>query len=840
MNPLSDFGDDTRQMTGAIFTTFPFDVEFYEEAVMRVLSKKGIGSKNVVLVDSSKYQQTFDEESRRPSAGVNYHLAPVSVDGRRVFHPKIYFFGGERRVYAFVGSANLTQKGFTDNGELWSSFSYEEDQDGEELEQLVVLREIRDFLVDLLDTDFADAVGELPREVVFNDVLEDCSWIDEVDVSSMGDRSTFFVHNLDQPILGQVLHAVDGSVEKAVVAAPYFGETDRVLQELLSQDVTDLDLYLQQGKAQFDVEVLESLVEDTSVSLNIFESSRFVHGKLLLLKTEDRSYCLTGSPNPSVQGMIKSAKGGGNVEAGILREAGSPGYFDYLVEDEIVGDVVGDGAGEFRAAPEPSVEDVPTEGDRSDLNILDAVYNSETTFTGGRLKLTVSGEELEDGEVVVSGEEESFTLPVSEAEVGGEDGETVELLFDVVSEENREVLKSICKVQLRVDGRESQYRWLGHKSVGQEEIVREGVESGATANAPDQIPEFLLGEEELRAEVLHTVSDIIKNLGQRKGSAGGGSGSRNRTLPPDWEATGSSTSKDSDEFLEDLYDAWLDQMTVLTQHMGQTDTEVLMQDFARYVEAMNKATLHLMAIDNHAEDLGYENQVDFRYIPRSRFRRLYQGEGSVVATFISRLVRRELGQEGEAELEPIYDAAFRYLFPQITLTSMLTREENENHQRHYEEWVESAATNCFSTRHAMPEHLQSEQVGSVVNEIQATVNEVLSRYDKESVVYRHLDKHYRKERELQDQVLEMYARSIIADGSSGVKQYYRQLHDLIQAGDVDDVRGNASRCSAFISKILKEGEDTELVSALEELEDDWQNVPDKYRNFLQYAFPVEE
>jgi hypothetical protein len=842
MNPLSDLGDDTRQMTGAIFTTFPFDVEFHEQAVMNVLSKKGIGSKNVVLVDSSKYHQTFDEESRRPSAGVNYHLAPVSVEGRRVFHPKIYFFGGERRVYAFVGSANLTQKGFTDNAELWTSFSFERNKDDEDLEQLVVLKEIREFLIDLLESEFSDAVGELPREVV-SEILESCAWMDDVDVSEEIGQGTSFLHNLERPVLNQVLENVEGSIEEAVIAAPYFGETDRVLQELISQGVSDLELYLQQGKAQFDSESLDDLADDDAVSLKIFESSRFAHGKLLLLKTEEESYCLTGSANPSIQGMIKSAENGGNVESDILRKADTPDYFDYLVEDEIVGDIVGSAAEEFTPAELPSIEDEPTDLEQPEIRILDAVYNSETTFTGGRLRLSVSSLDLDEGRVLVSGEEGSFELSVSEAEFEEGGGDASELAFDIKSEERREVLNSICKVQVVGEGVESQFRWLGHKSVEEEEIVREGVESGATANTPEQIPDFLLGEEDLRAEVLHTVGQIINNLDKvDAGGDRGGSGGHRKTLPPDWESSGSTTSKDPDEFLEDLYDAWMEQMDVLIQHMGETDSEVLVQDFSRYVEAMNKATLHLMVIDNHAERLGYENQVDFRYIPRSRFRDLYQGSGSVVATFISRLIRREVRQEGEADLDAIYEATFQYLFPQVALTSMLAQEENEDHRRYYGEWVESAASHCFSDRHPMPLHLENERVDGVVNEIQASIREVLGRYDEESVVYRHLEHQYRDEGQVRDQVLEIYARTIVADGSTGVKQYYQRVYELIQNKEIDDIRGNASRCSAFISKTLGDDElsNSKVVSTLEEIEEDWCNVQDQYRTFLEYAFPVED
>ena len=843
MNPLSDFGEDTRQMTGAIFTTFPFDFEFHEHAILNVLSKKGIGSRNVVLVDSSKYHRTFEEGSKRPSAGVNYNLAPVSVEGRRVFHPKIYFFSGERRVYGFVGSANLTQKGFTDNGELWSSFSYSRDGKGEDIEDIVVLKEIREFLLDLMETDFSKGVGELARDVISDEIMESCSWMDEKTISQSFERESFFVHNLKKPILSQVLEKVPAEINQAVVVAPYFGESVRVLQELVSQGIEDLELYLQQDRAQIDSESLARLMSKEDVALNIFENSRFVHGKLLLLKTNERSYCLTGSPNPSIQGMLRSAVNGGNIEAGILREADRPDYFDYLVDDELVGEVVGHDTEHFRPAPEPSIEDLPTELELADIRILDAVFDSETTFTGGRLRLTVTGLPQEEGFVIVTGEDGSFELPVSEAELTEGSDDLSELVFEISTDDFLDVLNSVCKIYIRVGDLESRARWVGHRSIEDEEIVREGIESGATSNTPEHIPDLLLGDEDLRVEVLHTVSRIIDNLNAIDTSGkSGSSGGHRRTLPPDWESKGSTTSRDTEEFLEDLYDAWLDQIFVLMNNMGETDSKVLIQDFSRYVEAMNKTTLHLMVIDNHAGQLGYKNQIDFRHISRSRFRELYKGNNSVIDTFLSRLIRREMSLGGEADIESIYDASYQYLFPQLVLTSLIAQEEKESHRRYLREWIDSATGICFPRRHPMPEHLDSAKIDKVVDSVRATVREVLGRYDENANLSQHIERSYLNESSLRDQVLETYARTIIHNGRSGVRSYYDRLYELIEGREVDDISRNVSRCSAFMSKVLsgKDRGSVEVVSTLKEIESDWQDIPEDYYRFLEYAFPFEE
>jgi phosphatidylserine/phosphatidylglycerophosphate/cardiolipin synthase-like enzyme len=162
MRALSSLADDDRKIEGAILTTYPFDTEFYEGAVRRIVSrKKGVGSDNVILVDSSKYRETFKRDVKPRYAGRRYYLSPVSVDGKRVFHPKMFFFAGQKRAYCFVGSANLTQRGLTHNAELWSHFASERKEEGEEStqRQSLILRDLREFLLDLFDTQYTDMIG---------------------------------------------------------------------------------------------------------------------------------------------------------------------------------------------------------------------------------------------------------------------------------------------------------------------------------------------------------------------------------------------------------------------------------------------------------------------------------------------------------------------------------------------------------------------------------------------------------------------------------------------------------------------------------------------------------
>jgi len=92
MKPLSDLAEDRRKIEGAILTTYPFDTGFYEDVARRIVSRKrGVDSNTVVLVDSSKYFETFKRDPTPRYVGTSYHLSPVSAEGRRVFHPKVFF-----------------------------------------------------------------------------------------------------------------------------------------------------------------------------------------------------------------------------------------------------------------------------------------------------------------------------------------------------------------------------------------------------------------------------------------------------------------------------------------------------------------------------------------------------------------------------------------------------------------------------------------------------------------------------------------------------------------------------------------------------------------------------
>jgi len=847
MNPLSHYAEDRRKMRGVISTTFTFNVNFYENVILKELKKKGIVKKNVVLLDSSQYNQTFNDGgiNQVSSAGVDYYLEPISVNGQKVFHPKIYFFAGERRIYAFIGSANLTQKGFTDNGELWMSFLYEKNKEESDEKQLVVLQKIRDFLINLLESKFAKSVSAISQDVIFKEILDSCKWMDEIELEQV-DPKTDFLHNLDNSILSQVFELVDGSIQKVVIIAPYFGETTQVLTQISSYGNHEIELYLQQDKSQISSKNLNTWLDENDLAkLNIFDNSRFIHGKFILIKTEDKSFCLIGSPNPSLSGMLKSSKNGGNIETGILRKEEDPDYFDYLIDNQIVDNIVSNDAGDFNPSPESLIEDAVTEAENFELDLLDASYNRKTSFTGGELRLTISNITYFDGKVMIKGKDESFKLALKngEKEPVEKYDDTFKIKFNITSDEQQNILFNSSQIWVETNGLKSNRRWIAYKSPKSEEIVEEGVESGATANVPNKIPDFLFGEEELRIEFFETVGKIIKGISQinKKGKKGSGGG-KGRSLPPDWGNISYSPPKDPEDLFDKLYNTWVDQMKPQSFPIHKTHSESLVQNFSKYIRAMNKTTAHLLIIDNNSP-VDVEEHINFQKFPRWGFKEIYKGPDSIIGQFTSRLIKRKIKEE-DSNVEKIYSSLKKYIFPKIVFSSLIIEnEEDSDFLDFYDGLFVNGSSHCFSHNHPMPDHLSSEFLSFIRGEIQDMVDELLTYYENESKIYNYIRLHY-TENKIKDEIFKIYIDMLLEEGPSGFRNFYQKLRFLLTN---DKLKGNqrnlVSQLSAKIPnrmKVIDPEQRKSIVSMLHSIEKNWKDLPERDQKIVKFAFPQDD
>lgn len=850
MNLFTEMGSERRQMTGAIFTTYPFDPGFTENAIVSVLSKKGIGQNNVVLVDSSKYEQTFDTEKGNPvsSAGVNYHLAPVNLPGRRVFHPKVYFFAGERRVYAFVGSANLTQKGFTDNAELFSYFIHEKNAEDPDPRQVAILKQIRSFLTHFLESEFAESVGGYAKNLAHEEILPSCSWIDDEGIDDEP-RDVRFLHNLDQPIFEQVSIIIgDEPVREAHIAAPYFGESIQMLRRIQDLGDPDIKLYLQQGVAQIPLDELsEWLAAYPAYSITVFDHERFLHGKLLLLKTDESVYCVIGSPNPSQQGMLLSASSGGNVETAILRVDEDVDHFDYLLELDVFEDVVASSVEEFNPTSEPLPEVEPSEAEPVPIRLLDVVFNRETAFTGGRLSIEASvDEDIDPNEgvtVVESLSAETFQLPISDAELDTVEDGSIQLRYDITDDERQSVLNSTCLVRLEVGQVSSNQRWINHKSPEEDDIVREGIESGGTATVPDLFPEFLLGGLADAENVLGLIDDVANGLHSQGNGESGTAGYTRRTLPPDWQRQTSGSPRDADEVVSDLYDAYYQQLLSMTLNQaGEERPDSVTQDFVDVLFATNRLSANIFLAHTNRHEFGVENTGELLSLPRRQFVDLYRGESAVIPRFCQRVV--EPGQQDPAAAENGFEALRSHMLPQTVFSAMLVENEDPEHRTLYEFGFEKAANSCLPGRAPTPESIYPKRIADVIDGVEEMVETTYAPYRDSSSIAGYINSEYGKHRNVKEFVIDFHSRMLLAAGAQGVNTYFTRLEKLIRenSDDLALILKHGYRFSARFSNNLDmqpRHSRSRTVDQLCDLADAWDGIDKKYRSLLEYAMPAE-
>ncbi|MDG5821641.1 phospholipase D-like domain-containing protein, partial [Natronococcus sp. A-GB7] len=278
------------------------------------------------------YEATFDEgaaETRPTDAGNRYYLTPMRAQAGRTFHPKIYFFGGERTATAYIGSANLTQQALTRNQEIMSvahcTDSMLEQEDNQETmhDTTAVLTEIAEFLEALFESPLASRVGPVPRENAW-ETLEAMDWVREAAAESTSKRSRWFLHNLSNPLLEQVFEIIAAHEEEITavdVTAPFYGTTVDVLQKFVNLGI-DTTAWLQNQKTQVNETKLRQWCRQELAAVKTYSSSRYVHGKVIVLQTTGGTYVLGGSPNLSRAALLATATGGGepgNVETAVLR-----------------------------------------------------------------------------------------------------------------------------------------------------------------------------------------------------------------------------------------------------------------------------------------------------------------------------------------------------------------------------------------------------------------------------------------------------------------------------------------------------------------------------------------
>ena len=123
-NSILSILENSRGYDMALLTTFNFEIDFFEKAILGRLIKNDI-RKVSVYIDSKELAKAVSESSS-VLLGQRYVVNPVEMHGS--FHPKIILLLGERKARLIVGSGNLKISGYYINNEVFGCLDYSADR----------------------------------------------------------------------------------------------------------------------------------------------------------------------------------------------------------------------------------------------------------------------------------------------------------------------------------------------------------------------------------------------------------------------------------------------------------------------------------------------------------------------------------------------------------------------------------------------------------------------------------------------------------------------------------------------------------------------------------------
>jgi len=307
--------------TIALFTTFNFEIEFFERAILGRLYDNGI-RKVSLFVDADEFEKSLKSiDAPRTSIGLGkkYIVSPVLIHG--AFHPKMVLLLGERKARLIVASSNITTNGYEKHNEVYNVIDYtEKDKDYQD----VIVSAINSFIaMNKLSYSLDD---ELIKDITDFVYYRKCP----------NNRERYLIQNCEETILEQVKGKIEEPVNFIKVAVPYYDNKTAALNSLQTTfPDAKINLFVQQGTSTLPKEYskkIEVSLFDRFTDTDLSGNGNFYHGKVFLFKTDKKDYIMYGSANCTVSALGKTHFDGGNVEADIL-DVGEPGEFDRFFDN---------------------------------------------------------------------------------------------------------------------------------------------------------------------------------------------------------------------------------------------------------------------------------------------------------------------------------------------------------------------------------------------------------------------------------------------------------------------------------------------------------------------------
>ena len=289
-------------------TTFTIDIAGFDDYLFPKLGAPPLNA--TVLVDGDRlnayYRSAAERDETAPAsrAGQHYALRPVHWNGN-AFHAKTYVSGTKKGGRLVVGSGNLGLSGISEGNEVACLFSSD---DPAACPSIAAWTAWMDRLVSLLGD---EVVGDRWARA-----LSTCPWLQAADGGT-----TYFHHNLDQPLLDQLLAAAPRKADQLLIGAPFFDQDAEVVATLV-RELEPREVLCHLGdNASVDG---EALMRALSPVRRVYylgpDPDAYVHAKLIAIVRGDDALVMSGSANLSRAAMLYAGSHG-NCETAVRGRA---------------------------------------------------------------------------------------------------------------------------------------------------------------------------------------------------------------------------------------------------------------------------------------------------------------------------------------------------------------------------------------------------------------------------------------------------------------------------------------------------------------------------------------
>jgi len=320
----------TGEWENLLILTYGSDIAFFENFLWRQFSNRC--RNKIILADADQFLKACKLAAENGTARLLNHR--YILDGIHIphsAHAKFILLTNHDEGRLLVGSGNLGIDGYASGGELFTHYEYSNNKPG----SLPAFVATWEFVQELVSRRFvSEAVVPYIQHI-----LSQTPWL----LKSGGSDFTPVIHNLKTSFLSQIRQIVGSEpVQELWIMSPFYDEKCEALRQLIQTfSPKEVRIYVQQDRTSMDPKALEKVLSETkskyrinSIEINGDQSNPYIHAKLYLFKTKEKSICIQGSPNLSQVAMLLSPPAG-NIEVANLG-IGNRNDFDSLFDNLLI------------------------------------------------------------------------------------------------------------------------------------------------------------------------------------------------------------------------------------------------------------------------------------------------------------------------------------------------------------------------------------------------------------------------------------------------------------------------------------------------------------------------